>query len=120
MLGGMGPLLFSYGGFDHKSPSAPTADLQDRASRSDESYHCVHAHVAQALDLERALREPSSAGTCQRCLSDLSKLEPCDNVNRNVSRCVCVWVVDRRSAHICSVDMVPAPSRSAVSCLNGA
>mmetsp|Transcript_101111 Transcript_101111/g.324811 ORF Transcript_101111/g.324811 Transcript_101111/m.324811 type:complete len:842 (-) Transcript_101111:156-2681(-) len=25
---GMGPLLFSYGGFDHKSPSAPTADLQ--------------------------------------------------------------------------------------------
>jgi len=33
---GMGPLLFSYGGFDHKSPSAPTADLQvldlDRAA----------------------------------------------------------------------------------------
>jgi len=25
---GMGPALFSYGGFDHKSPSAPTADLQ--------------------------------------------------------------------------------------------
>jgi len=25
---GMGPLLFSYGGFDHRSPSAPTADLQ--------------------------------------------------------------------------------------------
>lgn len=25
---GMGPLLISYGGFDHKSPSAPTADLQ--------------------------------------------------------------------------------------------
>jgi len=25
---GMGSLLFSYGGFDHKSPSAPTSDLQ--------------------------------------------------------------------------------------------
>jgi len=33
---GMGPLLFAYGGFDHKSPSAPTADLQ-------------------VLDLERAI-----------------------------------------------------------------
>lgn len=33
---GMGSLLFSYGGFDHKNPSAPTADLQ-------------------VLDLERAI-----------------------------------------------------------------
>lgn len=33
---GIGPLLFAYGGFDHRSPSAPTADLQ-------------------VLDLERAI-----------------------------------------------------------------
>jgi len=45
---GMGPVLFCYGGFDHKSPSAPTADLQ-------------------VLDMERAvaasLGNPVSADT---------------------------------------------------------
>jgi len=40
---GMGPLLFSYGGFDHKNPSAPTADLQ-------------------VLDVDRAIQASLAAG----------------------------------------------------------
>mmetsp|Transcript_5084 Transcript_5084/g.11238 ORF Transcript_5084/g.11238 Transcript_5084/m.11238 type:complete len:855 (-) Transcript_5084:115-2679(-) len=40
---GMGSLLFSHGGFDHKSPSAPTADLQ-------------------VLDLERTMASATPAG----------------------------------------------------------
>eukprot|EP00440_Ansanella_granifera_P058066 gb/GFBE01062939.1/.p1 GENE.gb/GFBE01062939.1/~~gb/GFBE01062939.1/.p1 ORF type:complete len:847 (+),score=138.18 gb/GFBE01062939.1/:1-2541(+) len=40
---GMGNLLFSYGGFDHKNPSAPTSDLQ-------------------VLDIERAIAAAQAAG----------------------------------------------------------
>eukprot|EP00930_Biecheleria_cincta_P025548 TRINITY_DN18176_c0_g1_i1.p1 TRINITY_DN18176_c0_g1~~TRINITY_DN18176_c0_g1_i1.p1 ORF type:complete len:843 (+),score=113.12 TRINITY_DN18176_c0_g1_i1:147-2675(+) len=43
---GTGELLFAYGGFDHKNPSAPTADLQ-------------------VMDIELAIRSAMSAGVSQ-------------------------------------------------------
>mmetsp|Transcript_19925 Transcript_19925/g.43464 ORF Transcript_19925/g.43464 Transcript_19925/m.43464 type:complete len:850 (-) Transcript_19925:76-2625(-) len=43
---GAGPLLYSYGGFDHKSPSAPTGDLQ-------------------VIDLERAIAASSGEKVAQ-------------------------------------------------------
>jgi len=53
---GMGPLLFSYGGFDHKSPSAPTADLQvldlDRAIAASMATTGVTAEEEIANDVE--------------------------------------------------------------------
>lgn len=49
---GMGLLLFSYGGFDHKSPSAPTADLQvldlDRAIAASMSTAAGQADAAES------------------------------------------------------------------------
>lgn len=51
---GMGPLLFSYGGFDHKSPSAPTADLQvidmERAITASLSPAASNGDEAEARD----------------------------------------------------------------------
>jgi len=56
---GMGNLLFAYGGFDHKSPSAPTADLQ-------------------VLDLERAISASLAApsGGADEPAMDDAKEEP--------------------------------------------
>jgi len=70
---GAGPLLFSYGGFDHRSPSAPTDDLQvldmDRAIAASQSTPSPQDEEATD-DTKEALNSAGGPGSA----ADLSSL----------------------------------------------